>query len=121
MIRKHHKFMMSFTLRFLTGLKRPVFAYLVTLSLTVQMLFAAVFYFIERGTNSQVQSFFDSLYFTVTVMTGVGLGDLYPITVAGKAVSMMMMLMGTALFVCFTAVLSASILEVEADNSTTSS
>ena len=108
--------MMSFTTRFLVGLKRPVFAYLVTLSLSAQTFFAALFYVLEKNENSALPTFFDSLYFTVTVMTGVGLGDIHPVTTMGKAVAMLMMLMGTALFVCFTAVLSASILEVNVEN-----
>ncbi len=103
-------------MRFLRGMKRPVFAYLVTLSLTAQAFFASLFYFLENKVNLGIPTFFDSLYFTVTVMTGVGLGDIHPVTVAGKAVAMMMMLMGTALFVCFTAVPSVSILEVKLED-----
>ncbi|OYZ15125.1 MAG: hypothetical protein B7Y39_16630 [Bdellovibrio sp. 28-41-41] len=52
----------------------------------------------------------------MTVTTGVGLGDISPKTTPGKALSMVMMLSGTVIFVCFTAVLAASILAIEAEH-----
>ncbi len=104
--------MWNFSKSLLLSLRRPVFAYLMTLSLTTQVFFAGGFYFLEQEANGKILTFFDALYFTVTVMTGVGLGDVYPVTVAGRALAMAMMLAGTAIFVCFTASLGASILEI---------
>lgn len=112
-IHSHHQFMMNFTKAFLLGLKRPVFVYLTSMSFTLILLASMIFYFLENGSNPRVETYFDAVYFSVTVMTGVGLGDIAPVTVAGKAASMIMMLSGTAIFVCFTAALSASILEIE--------
>ena len=105
--------MWDFTSAFVRSLRRPVFVYLTTLALTVQAIFAVFFYLAETGKNERVISFFDSFYFTVTVMTGVGLGDIAPVTGLGRLVAMLMMLAGTAIFVAFTGVLAASILEVE--------
>lgn len=105
--------MLNFTKIFFLSLRRPVFAYLVTLSFTLIAIGSGAFYWFEFGHNDKILSFFDSIYYSVTVMTGVGLGDIAPVTVAGKVVSMIMMLAGTAIFVSFTAVLSAVILEIE--------
>lgn len=116
MIEKHHKFMWDFSRSFLQSLKRPVFIYLTTLALTAQLFFAFLFYMAESESNSSILTFFDSLYYTVTVMTGVGLGDIYPHTVWGKAISIVMMLSGTVIFVTFTGVLAASILEIESEH-----
>ncbi len=113
MLKKHHKLMWDFTSAFIRSLRRPVFVYLATLAFTVQAIFAVFFYLAEAGKNEQVVSFFDSFYFTVTVMTGVGLGDIAPVTGSGRFVAMLMMLAGTAIFVAFTGVLAASILDVE--------
>lgn len=113
MFKKHHRMMWNFTNAFVRSLSRPVFAYLMTLAFTLQAIFALFFYLAEAGTNERVHSFFDSLYFTVTVMTGVGLGDISPVTSLGRFIAMLMMLAGTAIFVTFTGVLAASILEVE--------
>lgn len=109
--------MWSFTKSFLLSLQRPVFVCLFTLSLTLQLAFAGVFYYFEKELNTRIEAFFDAFYFTVTVVTGVGLGDIYPVTQAGKALSILMMLSGTAIFVSFTAVLAVSILEVEMKHS----
>jgi voltage-gated potassium channel len=112
-IKKHHNFMWSFTKGMLTSFRRPVFIYLVSASFSIQLLGAICIYYAERNINTQFQSFFDALYYTVTIVTGVGLGDLYPVTVIGRLLTMIMMLLGTGLFVSFTAVLAATILEVE--------
>jgi voltage-gated potassium channel len=112
-IDKHHKFMWSFTKSLLASLRRPVLAYLTSLSFTMMAGFSALFFYLEGASNLRLESYFDALYFTVTVMTGVGLGDIAPVTYPGKFLAMCMMLAGTAIFVCFTAVLGASILEIE--------
>ena len=87
--------------------------YMVTLSITAQLFFAAIFYWAEVDYNSKLVTFFDSLYFTVTLMTSVGLGDIVPVTSLGRALSIVMMLAGTAIYVCFTAVLAAMIMEAD--------
>jgi voltage-gated potassium channel len=116
MIKKHHRLMWAFTGSVLKSFKRPVFIYLVTLAITVQILFATLFFHLESEANPNMPSFFDAFYFTVTVMTGVGLGDIHAVTTLGKVVSMLMMLSGTIIFVTFTAVLAASILQIEAEH-----
>ena len=116
MLKAHHKFMWSFTKSFLRGLKRPVFIYLMTLAITLQLFFASVFYEVESESNQMAKSFFDCLYYTVSVMTGVGLGDVHPITTLGRVTSIFMMLSGTVIFVSFTGALAASILQVESQH-----
>lgn len=113
-IRRHHSFMWGFSKRLLLSLKRPVFIYLSTLSLTSILLFSAAFHAAEgSGPNPNIHDFFDSFYFGVTVTTGVGLGDIAPVTRLGKVLSILMMFLSTGLYVAFTGILAASILEVE--------
>ena len=116
MLKSHHQLMWTFTSKLIHCFARPVFIYLVSLSLTLQLFFAAIFFQVESGTNREVATFFDALYFTVTIMTGVGLGDIHPVTVWGKLVSMLMMLSGTVIFVTFTAVLAVFVLEIESEH-----
>lgn len=108
--------MWNFSKSFVLTLGRPVFIYLSSLSITLQIGFAAIFYFIEVDKNTGILTFFDSFYYTVTVMTGVGLGDIASVTMAGRVVSIFMMLTGTVIFVCFTGVLAASILQIESEH-----
>jgi voltage-gated potassium channel len=113
MIQRHHKLMMNYTRIFVSSLRRPVMVYLVSLAFTAQICFAGIFFILESGTNTQITNFFDALYFTVTVMTGVGLGDIAPLTFSGRILAMTMMLSGTAIYVCFTAILATLILRAE--------
>ncbi len=114
-VRSHHQFMMSYTRVLLSSFSRPVFTFLLFLSGTFILLGAALFHWVEFGQNSKLQSFLDSLYFTVTTMTGVGFGDIVPVSPLGKFLSMGLMLLGTGVFVSFTAVLASSLIELEAE------
>lgn len=105
--------MWSFTKSLFTSLKRPVFLYLTSVAFTLMGLCAVLVYFVEGGSNPQISTPLDALYYTVTIMTGVGLGDISPITTSGRILSMAIMLLGTAVYVCFTGALAASILEIE--------
>jgi voltage-gated potassium channel len=109
---------MGYTRKFLISLRRPVMIYMVTVSITAQLFFAAIFYWAEVDHNSKLVTFFDSLYFTVTLMTSVGLGDIVPVTTIGRALAIVMMLAGTAIYVCFTAVLAAMIMEADPEADT---
>lgn len=56
-------------------------------------------------------SFFDAIYWSVTEVTTVGYGDIYPVTVAGKTVSMISSLFGIAMIALPSGVIAAGILK----------
>jgi len=112
-VRRHHTFMVDSSGAVLRGPARPILVYLFFLTGTLIVLDALAFWWIEGDTNPNMKSWFDSLYFTVTTLTGVGFGDIVPITRPGKLLAMLTMLGGTALFVAYTAILASSILEIE--------
>jgi len=114
-IRKHHSFMWGYSRSLLSGLARPAFIFLAFLSGTVMLFVAGILYFIGPETHFGVQSFTDVLYFVVTTMSGVGYGDIVPKSNFAKIVSMGLMLLGTAIFVSFTATLATVIMEIEFD------
>lgn len=80
---------------------------------TITLISAGLFYQFENMSNKNINSYFDALYYTVTIITGVGLGDIAPITIYGRVVSMMTMVAGTSVFVCATAIIASSILHIE--------
>ncbi len=105
--------MVSLSGSLLKSLRRPIFLYLTTLSMTLMGLSSVGIYFLEHLENPKINSLFDALYFAVTITTGVGLGDISPVTQGGRMLSMLMMLMGTAIYVSFTASLATVLLESE--------
>ena len=115
-IKAHHNLMVKFSTKLVASLKRPVFLYLTTLSFTFIGAFSLIFHWAENGVNPNIHEYFDSLYYAVTVTTGVGLGDIVPVTKFGRVLSMVMMFVSTGLYVAFTGLLTALILDIELDH-----
>lgn len=93
--------------------KRPAFIYLGISAFTIMAFFSGVMYLVEHSTNPKFSYFLDAIYFTVSTMTANGFGDIVPITHLGKMISMVMMLLGTFIFVSFTGVVASTVLELE--------
>ena len=53
-------------------------------------------YFFEIGVNEGFESLWDSVWWTIVTITTVGYGDKYPVTVGGKFVGILMMVLGVA-------------------------
>ncbi|UJR14278.1 hypothetical protein I4U23_001268 [Adineta vaga] len=74
------------------------FAVMITIATLVAFLFGTATYFVEQGTNADV---FDSIpratYWGIITMTGVGYGDMYPITAAGRIITCICALSGPAM------------------------
>jgi voltage-gated potassium channel len=51
----------------------------------------------EVEKNDSVQTFFDSVWWSVVTLTSLGYGDIYPVTVAGRIVGMFLMFFGIIL------------------------
>ena len=93
--------------------RRPAFIFLTFFSRTLIAVYGALFFWIEGPHNPKVTGIFDGIYFAVTTVTSVGFGDLTPLTVPGKALTILMMLTGTMIFVAFTALVSTAVIEAE--------
>jgi len=48
----------------------------------------------DVGQNGRVHSYFDALWWSASTMTTVGYGDIYPITVAGRLIAIVTMVVG---------------------------
>lgn len=105
--------MWSYSKSLLQGLARPAFVFLAFLSATMMLIVAGILFLMGPELHFGIKSFIDVLYFVVTTMSGVGYGDVVPKTNLAKFISMGLMLLGTAIFVSFTATLSAVIMELE--------
>jgi len=112
-IHHHHKFMSRYALKLVKSFLRPASLFLGLLAISALLLGSLLFYTFEHEANKEVGTYFDAIYFGVTLMTSVGLGDIAPVTVGGKVVSMLLMICGTGIFVSFTAVLATTLIEIE--------
>ncbi len=53
-----------------------------------------IFYEEYGATGSNINNFFDAIYFTIVTLTTVGFGDITPITTGGKLITILMILSG---------------------------
>lgn len=67
----------------------------------------------ETDAQSNIRTPFDALWWAVSTMTTVGYGDTYPVTVEGKIVAMVLMVMGVALFGVLTGLFARLFVEPE--------
>lgn len=71
------------------------------------------FYNIEKGVNPKVTHIVDALWFCFSTATTTGYGDIIPVTHGGKLISIILMLVGTALFALYTGLFADAILSSE--------
>jgi voltage-gated potassium channel len=112
-VRSHHSFMMGYLWDLLKALFRPAMVFLFFLSFSVILLSAAGIYYFEMDQNDKIVFFMDAVYYIVTIFTGVGLGDIVPLTNEGRIVSMLVMFIGTAIYVSLAGVVAATVLSLE--------
>jgi voltage-gated potassium channel len=68
--------------------------------------------------NPQADSFFDALWWSTSTITTVGYGDIYPITTTGRAVGMVTMVVGVAVFAVVTAKVAEFLVKGDSATST---
>lgn len=73
------------------------YVYMGAITSTIVLSGAVLFFSMELGINSQVNNFFDAIWWAVVTTTSVGYGDIYPITWEGRVVGMLLMIFGVGL------------------------
>lgn len=79
--------------RALVASRRKITVFLASVFALV-VVFGALMYLVEGGSNSQFASIPHSVYWAVTTMTTVGYGDITPETPLGKTLASVIMIMG---------------------------
>ncbi len=72
-------------------------SWLAATSFAVWLGAAGGFYLFERGHNEGIASFEDALWWSLTTLSTVGYGDMYPVTGGGRVVAMVTMVLGVGI------------------------
>ncbi len=91
--------------RALFASRQKIIIFILTVA-TILVIAASAMYLLEGGTNPAFDSIPDTLYWAVVTMTTVGYGDATPITIPGKALAAIMMLIGYSLIIVPTGILT---------------
>lgn len=100
----------SFIIEVAQLITSPVFILLTIVGNTIIGVFSLIFYILEKDVNLKLHSFMDALWWGMATATTTGYGDITPITFYGKALGILLMLTGTAIFAMFTALFAETIL-----------
>ncbi len=87
-------------------ISNPLFIYIAVIGNGFMLAVVTFFYYLEININPHIHSFLDCIWWGVSTITSVGYGDIVPITVAGKIAGMVLMYVGTVLYVLFTGLLA---------------
>ena len=96
----------EFSVILLKSLRSPVLIYLALVGNGIMLLSAYGFYYFERGTNTQVESYGDALWWAICTVSTVGYGDIVPITGIGRMIGAGLIIFGVMFFLTWTAVLA---------------
>lgn len=77
------------------------------ISLQCLIISGVLFYALEHGVNSHVKNIFDGIWWAVVTLTTIGYGDIYPITIGGRILAMILALVGIGLVALPTGILTS--------------
>ena len=67
----------------------------------------------DVGVNGRIHSFFDALWWSLSTITTVGYGDIYPVTAAGRIIGGFTMIVGISTFALVTAKIAQFLIRSE--------
>jgi voltage-gated potassium channel len=85
--------------------------YIMTVTGLIIMGGALGFHYVEFGVNPNVKSFWDSFWWATVTTTTIGYGDIYPVTIAGRLIAILVMFTGIGTLGVFTATIAAYIIK----------
>lgn len=68
------------------------------------------FFYAEQGVNPNVHSFRDGVWWAMVTVTTIGYGDIYPVTTVGRAIAVVLMVVGIGTVSLFTGMIAAGLL-----------
>jgi len=92
--------------------KITVFLFFISILVTI---LGAVMYLIEGGTNIGFSNIPSSIYWAIVTLTTVGYGDITPVTVVGKMLSAVVMVLGYAIIAVPTGIVTGELIKQARD------
>ena len=109
-----------FGFRGVMGVRRMMHVdFLLVYALGLIIIAATIVTSVETTAGSQINSFEDALWWSIVTVTTVGYGDMTPVTATGRAIAMVLMLVGIGLFGGLTANLASLLQKAEATTEAT--
>lgn len=91
----------------------PIFPVITVFGNLLILSSATAMYFVEKDINPKINSMLDTIWWAVATVTTVGYGDVSPMTVPGKIIGLILMVLGTALFWSYTALFANALITDE--------
>lgn len=98
--------------RFDVAMPTQTFGYLGAIAVVVWLTAAFVFYGFENETNPNVRGIDDALWWSMTTLSTVGYGDLYPVTAGGRVIAFATMIIGVGVLGTLAATIATAFIEV---------
>jgi voltage-gated potassium channel len=98
--------------------RAKIVVFLVTVLIIVTLMGTAM-YLVEGHVNEQFESIPESVYWAVVTVTTVGYGDMTPQTVPGRSLAVVMMIIGYAMIIVPTGIVSAEFITMAQSEITT--
>lgn len=98
--------------RFDVAMPSQTFGYLGAIAVIVWLTAAFVFYGFESGVNESVRGIDDALWWSMTTLSTVGYGDLYPKTNGGRVVAFTTMIFGVGVLGTLAATIATAFIDI---------
>lgn len=87
----------------LKTIRNPALMYFIIVGNFLLACSILIFFHAEHGNNPDVKTYWDAVWWGFTTITTVGYGDVVPVTIQGRIVSILLMVIGVSFFASFTA------------------
>ncbi len=91
-------------------IKAKIYKSLITI-LTFIFLCSTFFYYFEVNYNSKIKTIKDALWWGFVTSTTVGYGDIFPVTMGGRIIAILLMILGVGVFGFITASFASLLVE----------
>ncbi len=89
-----------------------LYSLLVVAAIVISIGSIAIFYIASPNEETQINSFLDAVWWTVSTVTTVGYGDIVPVTDAGKIMAIFYMIFGIGILAISLSVLGTRIYKI---------